>query len=71
MFLTESLNGFLTETKTNATAAGGIMTRSYITNCLTAAPFIRGNPTVGCVNDNVGVLSPQDNAGKARKSNSA
>ena len=40
------------------------MTRSYITNCLTATPFIRGNPTVGCVNGNVEVLSSQDNVEK-------
>jgi hypothetical protein len=36
-------------------------TRSYITNCLTATPPIRSNPTVECVNGNVGVLCPQDN----------
>ena len=36
-------------------------TRSYITNCLTATPSIWSNPTVGCVNGNVGVLSSQDN----------
>ncbi len=41
------------------------MTRSYITNCLTATSFIRGNPTVGCVNGNVGVLSSQDNVEKS------
>ena len=38
-----------------------LLTRSYITNCLSATPFIRSNPTVECVNGNVGVLSPQDN----------
>ena len=53
--------------KNEITAAGGIMTRSYIINCLTATPFIRGNPTGNHVNGNVGVLSSQD----SRKSGSS
>ena len=40
------------------------MTRSYTTNCLTATPSIWSNPTVRCVNGNVGVLSSQDNVVK-------
>jgi len=46
-----------------------VTTRSYITNCLTATPFIRGNPNVRCVNGNVGVLRLHDNVEKIRKSN--
>ncbi len=61
----------LSESKNNTTAYGGVMTRSHITNCLMAAPFIRGNPTVRCVNGNVGVLSPLDNVVKVRESNLA
>ena len=40
------------------------MTRSYITNCLMAAPSIRSNPNVKCVNGNVGVLGSHDNVEK-------
>jgi hypothetical protein len=37
------------------------MTRSYITNCPSAAPSIWSNPNVKCVNGNIGVLGSHDN----------